>query len=104
MSAAHLTSHGPGCFSLEGRLDFSTVARLAVCGGELLHAQTVVEIDLAGVTAANSAGLALLLEWLDMARARGARLTYRNLPDSLARLARVSNLESVLPLAPPRTA
>jgi phospholipid transport system transporter-binding protein len=99
MSKARLTPLGEGRYSLEGVLDFATVTRVAVSGTALLRRDASVDIDLAGVTSANSAGLALLLEWLDVARARGARLTYRNLPDSLVRIAAVSNLASILPVA-----
>jgi phospholipid transport system transporter-binding protein len=34
-----------------------------------------------------------------VARVRGARLAYRNLPDSLVRIAAVSNLSTLLPMA-----
>ncbi len=59
-----------------------------------------MEIDLSALEASNSAGLALLLECMDMARREGIRLTYRHLPDSLSRIAAFSNLQTILPLAP----
>jgi len=98
MTEARLTPCGEGRFCLEGVLDFGTVTRLAASGRACLKRDAKVDIDLAGVQAANSAGLALLLEWLDIARERGVTLTYRNLPDSLVRIAAVSNLESLLPV------
>jgi phospholipid transport system transporter-binding protein len=98
MTEARLTPCGEGRFCLEGVLDFGTVTRLAASGSDFLKRDARVDIDLAGVQAANSAGLALLLEWLDMARERGVSLTYRNLPESLLRIAAVSNLESMLPV------
>jgi phospholipid transport system transporter-binding protein len=98
MTEARLTPCGEGRFCLEGVLDFGTVTRLAASGRACLKGDANVDIDLAGVQAANSAGLALLLEWLDIARERGVKLTYRNLPDSLVRIAAVSNLESLLPV------
>jgi phospholipid transport system transporter-binding protein len=100
MIDARLIPCGEGRYSLEGALDFATVPRIVASGSALFRRDAVVEIDLADVETANSAGLALLLEWLDIARARGAHLTYRNLPDSLARIAAVSNLASILPVAP----
>lgn len=98
MSEARLTPGPDGRYALEGALDFSTVTRLAASADALLKRDAEIDIDLAPVQSANSAGLALLLEWLDIARSRGARLTYRNLPDSLTRIAAVSNLGSLLPL------
>jgi len=99
MKEARLTPLGEGRYSLDGVLDFSTVSRVAVGGIALFKRDALVDIDLAGVESANSAGLALLLEWLDVARARGAHVTYRNLPDSLVRIAAVSNLAILLPMA-----
>jgi len=58
-----------------------------------------VVVDLSGVERANSAGLALLLEWLEVAHAGGLSLSYVHLPESLQRLAAVSNLDAVLPVA-----
>jgi len=80
-------------------LDFATVAPLLAEGERLLRGPGPVEIDLAGVTSANSAGLALLLEWLDLARRRQLRLHFRNLPESLVRLAELTNLGDLLPVA-----
>ena len=104
---ARLTAPEPDRWTLDGVLDFDTVGRLAVEGGVLLRAaaargQTSLMVDLAGVERANSAGLALLLEWLEMARRRGLHLSYAHLPDSLGRLAAVSSLGDLLaPAAPP---
>nr|WP_242482206.1 STAS domain-containing protein [Thiocystis violacea] len=88
---------------MSGVLDFMTVPRLAKEGDVLLKgAQSrgleQVEVDLSGIESANSAGLALLLEWMDMARTRGLRLTYLHLPESLGRIAAVSNLHRLLPI------
>jgi phospholipid transport system transporter-binding protein len=101
VNEARLIPLGDGRHLLEGALDFTTVSRLAMASHPLFKRGAVVEIDLAGVTSANSAGLALLLDWLDVAGAREARLTYRNLPDSLVRIAAVSNLDALLPVGDP---
>ncbi len=104
---ARLTASEPDRWTLVGVLDFDTVGRLAVEGQVLLRTAAArglesLVIDLAGVERANSAGLALLLEWLEMARRRGLHLSYAHLPDSLGRLAAVSNLGDLLaPAAPP---
>jgi phospholipid transport system transporter-binding protein len=101
VSEARLSPGGDGRYLLEGALDFTTVSRLGVAARPLFKRGAVIEIDLARVTSANSAGLALLLDWLDVAGAREARLTYRNLPDSLMRIAAVSNLNALLPVGDP---
>jgi len=59
----------------------------------------VREIDLAGVTTADSAGLALLLEWQSRQRQRGGDLTMRDAPDSLLRLAGLCDSVGLLKLS-----
>ncbi len=56
-------------------------------------------IDFAGVSAADSAGLALLIEWLSGARGADRKLRYVNLPQQLQQLARLSEVEELLPTA-----
>jgi phospholipid transport system transporter-binding protein len=102
MSDARILLVGDAALRVEGVLDFTTVGRLAVEGGRLLSGEGPLEIDLGAVVQANSAGLALLVEWLDLARQRNLTLSFRNLPDSLARLAALTNLTSLLPVVPRR--
>ena len=100
MSDVALVCVAPGVFRLEGDLDFASVVGLATLPAPLLaEASDDLVIDLGGVGRANSAGLALLLEWLGQARARGRTLRFTNLPDSLLRLAELSNLDNLI--APP---
>jgi phospholipid transport system transporter-binding protein len=98
--ATAIRSGGPGVLLVVGVLDFATVPALAAEGERLLPVSGRVEIDLSGVTAANSAGLALLLEWLEIARQRKLGLRFRALPDPLVRLARLTNLTNLLPVSP----
>lgn len=57
------------------------------------------KVDLAGVTSADSAGLALLLEWQARARAAGGKLSVENVPNGLLRLARLCEAVDLLDLA-----
>lgn len=97
MSQARLTWEDDR-LCLSGTLDFSSVTRLRDQGLAEFGANRDIRLDLARVSRANSAGLALLLEWLALAQARQVRLRILNLPESLAALARVSNLHAHLPL------
>jgi phospholipid transport system transporter-binding protein len=105
IQAVRLVPDGEGGAGVEGVLDFASVSPLLPAGAALIQAKGRrggrVAIDLGGVTSANSAGLALLLEWMDLARSRQVTLEYRNLPESLARIAEFSNLQSLLPVAAP---
>ena len=102
MSGAAIVSRGERGFGLEGVLDFDSVATLMPEGGRLLTGPGPLDVDLQGVREANSAALALLLEWLEMARQRKLVLRFHNLPDSLVRLAALSNVTGLLPVASAR--
>lgn len=56
-------------------------------------------IDLAGVSAVDSAGLALLLEWQARAQAAGGEVSVHNAPESLLSLARLSEALDLLGLS-----
>jgi phospholipid transport system transporter-binding protein len=56
-------------------------------------------IDLGGVTGVDSSALALLLAWVRRAKARGARVELRALPESLLALARLYGVDVLLPVA-----
>jgi phospholipid transport system transporter-binding protein len=101
LNGARVIAAEPGRLRVEGVLDFSSVTALAAEAESLFPASGPLRIDLSGVESANSAGLALLLEWLERAQSRRLKLEYLNLPDSLKRIAAISNLGSLVPVAPP---
>jgi phospholipid transport system transporter-binding protein len=63
-----------------------------------LSGDGAVVLDLQGVTRADSAGLALMLQWVDEARRRGRSIRFSGVPDSLLDIARFSNVLDLLPL------
>jgi len=99
LSEATLSEQGPGKLALAGELDFDNVAMLVDQGLAKLNSANSLVLDLSGVTRANSAGLALLLEWVDQGRRRGVDLQFANLPESLLAIARISNVTDLLPIA-----
>lgn len=54
-------------------------------------------IDFSAVTEADSAALALVLDWLRRARARGTNIELRALPEALVVLAEVYGVTALLP-------
>jgi phospholipid transport system transporter-binding protein len=62
----------------------------AISGG---HAAV---IDLSGVKDSDSSGLALLIEWLSVAKAGSRSLKYENIPAQLHQLAVLSEVEELL--------
>lgn len=79
-----------------GSLDFATVTRLLPVGIAAIDAGHAAIIDLAGVTGSDSSGLALLIEWLSVARDAKRSLRYANMPAQLDQLARLSEVEELL--------
>lgn len=82
--------------AVSGLLGFGTVGALLPQGSAAIAAGKAGFIDLAGVTGSDSAGLALLLEWLSVARAAKRSLRYENMPVQLQQLARLSEVEELL--------
>jgi phospholipid transport system transporter-binding protein len=79
-----------------GSLHFTSVSMLLTAGTAAIDAGRAAVIDLAGVTASDSSGLALLIEWLSVAKGANHPLRYENVPSQLQQLARLSEVEELL--------
>jgi phospholipid transport system transporter-binding protein len=99
VSTPSLVDAGGGRFALAGALEFDTVTRLLEAGAKAFAPHPAVEVDMAGVTRCDSAAVALLLEWVRLTEARGARIAFRNLPRSVHAIASISDVEDLLPTA-----
>ncbi|HPF26698.1 MAG TPA: STAS domain-containing protein [Steroidobacteraceae bacterium] len=88
-----------GGLAVVGELTFKT-ARVACAVGEqalrTLSPSKRVRIDCAGVERADSAGVAVLIEWLRLARRSGRDIQYVTLPASVLAIARISELDKLL--------
>lgn len=96
MSQYQLDSLGDGRFALSGVLDFDTVAEVLAESTKCFEEYTQLEVDLAGVQEADSAGLALLLEWVNWAKYTVREIRFLNLPDALLAIARISEVDEFL--------
>jgi phospholipid transport system transporter-binding protein len=86
-------------YDISGELDMQTVpGLLQAVEGILSQAEGDLYFDLQGVTRSDSAGLALLVEWLQRAGQAQRRIAFRNLPAQMLTISRVSGLERLLPL------
>jgi phospholipid transport system transporter-binding protein len=92
---ATLRSAGDAQLSLAGALDFDSVPGLYRQLAPHLKQNGALSIDLEGVERFNSAGLALLLQWLEEARMRNVDLTFLNLPAAHGELASLYNLSGL---------
>ena len=80
---------------VRGPLNFASAGGLLAPGARFVGAGSQI-IDLTAVESADSAGLALLIEWLSLSRAAGGNLRYENIPSQLMQLARLSEVEALL--------
>jgi phospholipid transport system transporter-binding protein len=91
-----IASAGEGRLAASGPLDFTTAAAALRAGLGLMTGDRAWTIDLSGVTAGDSAGLAVLVEWMSAARARGTSVRYASVPEQIVAIARISDLEELL--------
>ena len=99
MSAPRITQHDANHFVVEGELNITTVPSLLQTMTDRFPANgSEAHVDLGGVTRTDSAGLALMVEWLRLARARNIHLQFHNLPAQLRDIARISDLLPIIPL------
>lgn len=70
--------------------------------GERHLREEVRTIDLGEVTELDSSLLAVLLAWMREAKAHGRQITFANLPEGLATIARLYGVNGLLPGAQPR--
>jgi phospholipid transport system transporter-binding protein len=93
-----LVTGAAGRLSAEGPLTFTSARQARELGLDALDGTAAqrLEIDCQGVTSCDSAGLAVLLDWLAAAKAQGRSLTFRHLPPGLTALGRISELSELL--------
>ena len=96
MSRARLESLGEGRFRVSGVLDASTASDVLEESEARFAQASKIDVDLGGVGESDSAGLALLIEWLRMARQSGKEIHFANLPAQVEALARISEVEELI--------
>jgi phospholipid transport system transporter-binding protein len=91
---------------VRGVLTFTTARRAREEGAVRFQtcAARACEVDCSGITASDSAGLTVLLEWMALAKRDGRSLRFVNLPEGLLAIARISDVEEFLQKGVARTA
>ena len=81
-----------------GELTFGTAREARQVGILVLESSRAerIVVDCAAVTRADSAGLAVLLDWLAWGRRRSRPLSLQNLPATLVAIARISEVDGLL--------
>ena len=93
-----VTTAAPGHVVVSTPLTFATARRACAAGIECFtrdgSAQLVV--DCTAASPADSAGLAVLIEWRHWARQHGRHITFANLPMQISAIAHLSEVTEVL--------
>jgi phospholipid transport system transporter-binding protein len=89
-----------GTLQLAGRFDYDSILSVRAEGEDLIRSLSsrTCRIDLGRVESSDSVFMALLLSWLRLCNARSISLDLVRVPPSLFDMARVSGLDSVLPI------
>ncbi len=96
MIGSTITAGEGEVLQLSGDMVLSSVQGLLDQTKPLLASGKYSVIDLAEVHGVDSSGVALMLEWIELARKCGTSISFRNIPESLIRIARLSRVETML--------
>lgn|SRR5690554_7991545 len=89
---------GSQIYSVSGELTLDTVTEALSESTELFEKADTLDIDLANVTRADSAGLALLVAWMRQARQSEKKIQFQHVPAQMLAIAKASGLDEILPV------
>ncbi len=95
--AVQIEPFAEGGFLISGALTFETVPSVWRTSSTLFSGGGDITFDLQGISRSDSAGLALLIEWMRSARAQEKRITFKNIPPQMLAIATISGVEHILP-------
>ena len=96
MSDFELKDVGGGRFELSGEMTFATAEDILRESEELFENHTRITVDLSGVTRADSAGLALLLEWVTWAIHTVREIQFLEMPERIMAIAKTTEVDHLL--------
>ncbi len=96
MSNFVLQDHGGGRFSLSGHMTFDTAGRILRESEIPFEEHTRIEVDLSGVDETDSAGLALLLEWITWANHTVREIRFTDMPEKVSAIAKTTEVDHLL--------
>jgi phospholipid transport system transporter-binding protein len=93
-----VTIASPGHISVGSALTFETARRVCEAGVECFvsDGSPTIVVDCSAVPNADSAGLAVLIEWRRWAHQQGRHLKFSNLPAQISAIAHLSEVSEVL--------
>jgi phospholipid transport system transporter-binding protein len=91
-----LEDKGGGRFLLSGEMTFRTAGKILRVSEDEFEDHTRIEVDLSGVTKADSAGLALLLEWITWANHTVREIRFVGMPAKIDAIAKTTEVDHLL--------
>jgi len=82
---------------VRGPVTLDTVQPLLEAGGRQFSERDDICVDLAGITAADSSAVGLLIEWTRIALAQRRRIRFQNFTDNLKTLIALYELGALIP-------
>ena len=96
MNKYNLEDRGGGKFALSGRMVFGTAGEILEESEEMFEQHTRIEVDLSEVTDTDSAGLALLLEWITWANHTVREIRFVGTPEKIDAIAKTTEVDHLL--------
>lgn len=96
MSEFTIEDLGDGRFALSGEMTFDTAERILKASEGPFEDHTQIEVDLSGISMSDSAGLALLLEWVTWANHSVREIRFTGMPEKILAIARTTEVEQLL--------
>ena len=96
MSDFTLKDLGDGHFALSGEMTFDTAESILQASEKPFDEHTRLEIDLSDVTMSDSAGLALLLEWVTWANHTVREIRFSGMPERVLAIAKTTEVDELL--------
>ncbi|MDC9728393.1 MAG: STAS domain-containing protein [Methyloprofundus sp.] len=92
MPTLTITQGAKNCFSLSGDLSFETISNKTINELKVHTSHSPSYIDLQALQKIDSAGVALLIEWIKFAHEHQQELLFDAIPPQLAALIKLSDL------------
>jgi phospholipid transport system transporter-binding protein len=96
VSDLEFEDRGDGRFAVHGKLTFETAADALEQSKTLFADHARIELDLSDVRDGDSAGLAVLLEWVNWAKNYVREIRYTNVPSDILAIAQISEVDDML--------
>ena len=96
MNGFEMEDLGGGKFALRGRMTFDTAGRILRDCETMFEEHTRIEVDLSGVSDTDSAGLALLLEWITWANHTVREIRFIDTPAKIDAIAKTTEVDHLL--------